>query len=98
MKKRRAVIPAKAGIQTFFHSNSLSKSSQLGFVRSIYYSPKSRQLKLPWDEIIRDLSAMRAVVVRLNGDRYLMRPSLKGHAGALFQITGVKVPPLAQPL
>ena len=55
-------------------------------------------LKFPWDEIIRDLSCMRAVTVRLNGDRYLMRPSFKGHAGTLFQVVGVKAPPLAQPL
>lgn len=53
---------------------------------------------LPWDEIIRDSSAMRAVVVRLGGERYLMRTALRGCAGALFRIVGVKVPPLAQPV
>lgn len=53
--------------------------------------------KLPWDEIIRDTSAMRAVTVRLGGERYLMRTALRGCAGTTFQVAGVKVPPLAQP-
>ena len=54
-------------------------------------------VKLPWDEIIRDTSAMRAVTVRLGAERYLMRTALQGCAGAVFRIAGVKVPPLAQP-
>jgi hypothetical protein len=53
--------------------------------------------KTPWHEIIRDTSAMRAVTVRLGGDRYVMRTALRGCAGELFRIVGVKVPPLAQP-
>lgn len=59
---------------------------------------KQENLQLPWDEIIRDLSAVRAVTVRIKEDQYLMRTPLKGHAGKLFQIVGAKVPPLAQPL
>ncbi|PIQ82010.1 MAG: transposase, partial [Candidatus Omnitrophica bacterium CG11_big_fil_rev_8_21_14_0_20_64_10] len=56
------------------------------------------KMMLPWDEMIRDSSAMRAVVVRLGGERYLMRTALRGCAGTLFRIVGVKVPPLAQPV
>jgi transposase len=54
-------------------------------------------VKLPWKEIIRDTSAMRAVTVRLAGERYLMRTELRGCAGTVFRAVGVKVPPLAQP-
>lgn len=55
-------------------------------------------LKLPWDDIIRDISSIRAVVVRLNGQRYLMRTPLKGYAGTLLGTVGVKTPPLAEQL
>jgi transposase len=52
---------------------------------------------LPWDEVIRDLSQMRAVVVELGGENYLLRSPLKGCAGQVFAAVGLKVPPLAQP-
>jgi len=70
----------------------------LYMVASLKKKLKEQQLHIPWDEIIRDLSAVRAVIVRIKEDRYLMRTPLKGHAGKLFQIVGAKVPPLAQPL
>jgi transposase len=54
--------------------------------------------KFPWDEVIRDLSAVRAVTVVLAGERYLMRSPMKGCAGQIFAATGVKPPALAQPL
>ena len=54
-------------------------------------------LKLPWDEIIRDLSAMRAVTVDLAGEAYLLRSPLQGHAGKILAALGIKPPPLAQP-
>ena len=47
---------------------------------------------------IRDLSAMRAVTVELGGEKYLMRSPMQGCAGKVFAATGVKVPPLAQPV
>jgi transposase len=55
-------------------------------------------LKLPWDEVIRDLSSVRAVTVNLGGELYLMRTPLVGHAGKVFAAIGIKPPPLAQPL
>jgi transposase len=58
----------------------------------------STDLKLPWDEIIRDLSQLRSVAVRLDGETYRMRSPVKGCAGKVFQVVGVKVPPLAQPI
>lgn len=55
-------------------------------------------LKLPWDEIIRDLSAMRAVTVSLGGEAYLLRSPLQGNAGKILAALGIKPPPLAQPV
>jgi transposase len=55
-------------------------------------------LKLPWDEAIRDLSSVRAVTVNLAGEQYLMRTPLAGHAGRIFAACGIKPPPLAQAL
>lgn len=55
-------------------------------------------LKLPWDELIRDLSALRAVEVELDGQRYVLRSPLKGQAGKVFAALGAKVPPLAEAL
>jgi hypothetical protein len=54
-------------------------------------------LKLPWDEVIRDLSAVRAVTVELGGEQYVLRSPMTGHAGKVFAAVGVKPPPLAQP-
>ena len=49
-----------------------------------------------WDEVIRDLSALRAVTVELGGEQYLMRSPLQGTAGKILAAVGVKPPPLAQ--
>lgn len=56
------------------------------------------RLSFPWDEVIRDLSQMRAIVVELGGEKYLLRSPLKGCAGQVLGAVGVKAPPLAQPL
>lgn len=53
-------------------------------------------LCIPWDEIIRDLSSVRAVTVELGGEHYLLRSPLAGFAGKIFAAVGVKPPPLAQ--
>lgn len=47
---------------------------------------------------MRDLSAIRAIRVRLDDELYLMRTEFKGHAGFAFRAAGVRPPPLAQPL
>jgi hypothetical protein len=56
------------------------------------------KLSIPWDEIIRDLSSVRAVTVRLGGELYVMRTPLTGSAGKIFAAVGIKPPPLAQPV
>jgi hypothetical protein len=53
---------------------------------------------IPWDEVIRDLSSVRAVTVQLGGEKYLMRTPLAGWAGTIFTAAGVKPPTLAQPV
>lgn len=59
---------------------------------------KAAELLLPWDDIIRDLSALRAIEASVEGERFLMRSPLKGCAGKVLAATGVKAPPTAQPL
>jgi len=54
-------------------------------------------IDVQWDEIIRDLSAMRAVTVDLGGESYLLRSPLQGSAGKVLAAVGIKPPPLAQP-
>jgi len=53
-------------------------------------------IDVQWDEIIRDLSAMRAVTVELGGEQYLLRSPLHGAAGKVLVSVGIKPPPLAQ--
>lgn len=54
--------------------------------------------KPQWDELIRDLSDVRAVTVQLEGARFLLRSPLRGCAGDVFSAVGLKPPPLATPL
>ena len=55
-------------------------------------------VKAQWDEVIRDLSSLRAVTVELGGEKYLMRSPLDGCAGKVLAAASVKPPPLAQPV
>ena len=57
--------------------------------------PEPAPLAVPWDKLIEDLSQVRAVRVRLNDERYLMRTELRGHASLAFRAVGVRPPPLA---
>ncbi|MDI6773620.1 MAG: IS1634 family transposase [bacterium] len=54
-------------------------------------------IEAQWDEVIRDLSSLRAVTVELAGEHYLMRSPLQGCAGKVLAAVGVKAPSLAQP-
>lgn len=56
------------------------------------------KVEAQWDEVIRDLSSLRAVTVELGGDGYLMRSPLAGCAGKVLAAVGVRSPPLAQPV
>lgn len=56
------------------------------------------RLHVPWDDLIRDLSKLRAMRVKLDVDRYLLRTELSGAANDAFRAVGVHPPPLAQPL
>jgi len=55
-------------------------------------------LKFPWNDVIRDLSELRAVRVFLDGSHFLLRSPVKGTAGRVFAAVGVKVPSLVQPV
>ncbi len=63
-------------------------------------SPTARvepaRLPIPWEKLLQDLTQVRAVTVRLDDQRYLMRTELKGHASEAFRAVGLRPPPLAQ--
>lgn len=52
--------------------------------------------KVGWDDLIRDLSRLRAITLRLDGHRYLLRTDLTGVAHVAFQAVRLRPPPLAQ--
>ncbi|MBI2900172.1 MAG: IS1634 family transposase [Planctomycetes bacterium] len=54
------------------------------------------RLHAPWDELMRDLSQVRAVRVRLENQPYLLRTEMKGHADFAFRAVGVRPPSAAQ--
>lgn len=58
---------------------------------------KEAGVQAHWDEVIRDLSEVRAVTVALASEPYLVRSPMAGCAGRVFAAVGVKPPPLAQP-
>lgn len=54
--------------------------------------------KVEWEDLIRDLSQIRAIGLRLDDHRYLLRTDLTGVAHLAFKAMGLRPPPLAQPL
>jgi hypothetical protein len=51
-----------------------------------------------WTDLIRNLSHLRAIGLRLDGQRYLLRTDFAGVAHVAFQALGLRPPPLAQRL
>jgi len=47
---------------------------------------------LPYDELLSDLSQLKAVDIRLDGTRYLARTQLVGHAELAFRAVGMRPP------
>jgi hypothetical protein len=56
------------------------------------------RLLMPWEKLLEYLPQVRAITVRLDNQRYLMRTELKGHSSEVFRAVGVPPPPLAQPV
>ncbi len=54
--------------------------------------------KPEWNDLIEDLSAIRAIALEVEGQLYLLRTQLTGSAHWAFKATGLRPPPLAQPL
>ena len=47
---------------------------------------------------MRDLARVQAVVLDLNGKRYLLRTELPGKAHEAFAAAGIRSPPIAEPI
>jgi hypothetical protein len=60
-----------------------------------------RRVAVPWPDLMRDLSEVRAVEVTCDGQRYRLRTDLQGHAAAAFAAAGIRPPagitPLGEP-
>jgi hypothetical protein len=52
---------------------------------------------IEWEAMRQDLGALQEVEVRSDGQWYLLRSALPGHAGKLLQAAGVAVPPPVRP-
>jgi hypothetical protein len=48
---------------------------------------------LEWEDIKRDLTALREVEIAMDGDRYFLRTELRGSCFDALQAAGVVVPP-----
>lgn len=54
--------------------------------------------RVEWADLIRDLSQLRAIALRLGDHRYVLRTDLTGVAHVAFKAVGLRPPPLAQRL
>ena len=70
----------------------------LAFYLKIVLQNKLREkgLHLPWDEVLTDLDAFRAIHFQWDDREYLLRTEFQGCAYGVFQAAGVKPPPTLQ--
>ncbi len=57
-----------------------------------------RGVRTSWPDQMRDLERVHAVVVDLDGKRFLLRTDLVGHAHEAFAAAGVRPPTLVTPI
>lgn len=55
-------------------------------------------VKVEWSNLVRDLAEMRAIELKLEDQRYLLRTELRGGANLAFQAVNLRPPPFAQPI
>jgi hypothetical protein len=53
----------------------------------------ARGVNLSWPDLLRDLTAVQAVTLELDGRRYRLRTDLHGSAGQIFAAAGLRAPP-----
>ena len=59
---------------------------------------KKKKIELPWDQVLTDLEAFKAIHFEWNGQPYLLRTEFQGCAHRVFQAVGLKPPQTLQPL
>jgi uncharacterized protein (DUF2267 family) len=57
----------------------------------------SKEWKLEWAELIRDLDNLLEMEVSITGKGYVFRSEAKGTTGKVFQACGVALPPVLRP-
>ena len=58
---------------------------------------KEAGVKFMWDEVIRDLEALKAIKLELEGQTYLLRTELRGVANDVFRAVGLRPAKVVQP-
>lgn len=58
---------------------------------------KKAGVKFMWDEVIRDLEALKAIKLELEGQTYLLRTELRGVANDVFRAVGLRPAKVVQP-
>jgi hypothetical protein len=60
--------------------------------------PELEEAKISYKDTLTDLDKVRAVEIRSNQKRWLVRTESSGKAALAFQASGVRLPPLVQAL
>jgi len=59
---------------------------------------KRKEIEIPWDQVLHDLDAFKAIHFQIGDQPYLLRTEFQGNAYRIFQTVGVKPPPTLQTL
>lgn len=94
LKVRPVYHRRKMRVQGHIFCNFLALYLKIAMQKAL----ESKELKLPWDEVLSDLKALKAIRLHLNGTTYLLRTDFRGVAHKVFQAVGVKPPPTLQVL
>ncbi len=59
---------------------------------------KTKEIDIPWDQVLLDLEAFKAIHLQVTEKSYLLRTEFQGRAYHIFQAVGLKPPPTLQTL
>ncbi len=59
---------------------------------------KTKEIDIPWDQVLLDLDAFKAIHLQVAEKSYLLRTEFQGDAYRIFQAVGLKPPPTLQTL
>jgi len=65
----------------------------LVLMKELYARLEEKGSLCEWDDVRRDLQALREVKLQMNGQEYYLRTELRGTCAEVFQAAGVAIPP-----